>query len=101
MNTEINGQFSQYVSTQLGGLKTITTIVATTDWTAEEESGTPTGNYLATITASGITASSPVQLMTQLTDLEIEISEISSNSVTLIANSEPQSDIRIGIMFIP
>ena len=101
MNTEINGQFSQYVSTQLSGLKTITTIVATTDWTAEEESGTPTGNYLATVTASGITASSPVQLMTQLTNLEIEISEISSNSVTLIANSEPQSDIRIGIMFIP
>ena len=106
VSAEINQKFDNYVAEQFIGLKLLPFTITSSQWTAEEEDGgdgtmVPTGNYTKQLSVTGMTVSSPVQLMTQLSDLDIEISAVASNSVTLIANTQPQSDIRVAIMFVP
>ena len=94
----LNGQFDSSFNTRLSTLKCVSLIIETSEWTAEEDNGTATGNYLATKTVTGITATSPVQMISQLGS-EIQINAISTDSVTFIATSQPNSNINISIMF--
>ena len=94
----LNGQFDSSFNTRLSTLKCVSLTIETSEWTAEEDNGTATGNYLATKTVTGITATSPVQMISQL-ESEIKINSISTDSVTFIATSQPDSNINISIMF--
>ena len=106
VSAEITQKFDNYVAEQFAGLKLLSFTITSNEWTAEEEDGgdgtmVPTGNYIKQLSVTGMKVSSPVQLMTQLSDLDIEISAVASNSVTLITNTQPQSDVRVAIMFVP
>ena len=90
--------FDSYFNTRLSTLKCISLIIETSEWTVEEDNGTATGNYLATKTVTGITGTSPVQMISQLGS-EIQINSISTDSVTFIATSQPDSNINVSIMF--
>ena len=94
----LNGQFDSSFNTRLSTLKCVSLTIETSEWTAEEDNGTATGNYLATKTVTGITGTSPVQMISQLGS-EIQINSISTDSVTFIATSQPDSNINISIMF--
>ena len=90
--------FDSSFNARLSTLKCVSLTIETSDWTAEEDNGTATGNYLATKTVTGITETSPVQMISQLGS-EIQINAISTDSVTFIATSQPDLNINVSIMF--
>ena len=99
MNESVSTKLSVFESTTLSNLKIVTITIASSDWSAVEDDGVATGEYTVTKTVTGITATSPVQLLTQLTALEIKITAVSSNSITLSTDTEPDSNLKISIMF--
>ena len=101
MNAVMETKISNFSTETLSNLKIVTMTVASSDWTAveNENDGTLTGEYTATKTVTGITATSPVKLLTQLTALEVKITGVSSNSITLSTDTQPDSNLKISIMF--
>ena len=65
------------------------------------KSGLPMKKFqtIPTYKVTGITATSPVQLLSQVSEDEIKIQSTSSNSVEFICDAEPASDIKVSVMF--
>lgn len=99
MNAAVETKLSLFETNNLSNLKIITLTISPSDWMAVEDNGVATGKYKATKTVTGITATSPVQLLTQLSTLEIKITEISSNSISLSSDTQPDSDLKVSVMF--
>ena len=81
--------------TNLASLKIVSVTIASNNWSLD--SGT--NKYKASKSISGITATSPVQLLVQNSGYEISINTVSSGSITFVCDSEPSSDIKVSVMF--
>ena len=99
-NQTVETKINTFNSEVLAGLKIVTVTIASTNWSAETDlSGTSTGKYVATKSITGMTAASPVQLLSQISEDEVKIKTTSNNSVEFICDSEPASDIKVSVMF--
>ena len=99
-NQTVETKINTFNSEVLAGLKIVTVTIASTNWSAETDlSGTSTGKYVATKSITGMTATSPVQLLSQISEDEVKIKTTSNNSVEFICDSEPASDIKVSVMF--
>lgn len=99
-NQTVETKINTFDSEVLAGLKIVTVTIATTNWSAETDlSGTSTGKYVATKSITGMTATSPVQLLSQISEDEVKIKTTSNNSVEFICDTEPASDIKVSVMF--
>ena len=87
---EIQGQITTYSQSNFGSMKIVNLTLAAADWDGSTSTQTKT--------VTGITATSPVQLLTEL-NADAEILAVNTNSVTFICSSTPASDINVSVMF--